>query len=147
MIKYNEWLKSAEKLQKQIEDFFKKTEYLEREQILIPDLFPTEESLYTKEQLNRFCHELEEAYYQVKRLNAEVLTEGTIYRGPYGRFWLDEEELACGRSVELLYKDTGLDDIEYWHAGHIDHNGTKYYFTGDRSLELEGMTARIKRRL
>jgi len=65
-----------------------------------------------------------------------------------GRYWLENEELACGRSVELLYSDDrGVDDTAYWHAGRIDHNGIKYYFTGNRNLELEGMTARIKQHL
>lgn len=148
MIKYEQWLKSVSDLQNQIEEFFKMTHYLDQEQVEIPDLIPTEETLYAQEQLEHFCHELEEAYYQAKRLNADVMIRGKLRKGENGRFWLENEELACGRSVELLYKDNhGMYDIESWHAGRIDHNGNKYYFTGNRNLELEGATARIKKHL
>ena len=148
MINYEQWLKSVEDLQSRIEDFFKNTQYLDLEQVRIPDLIPTAETLYVQEQLEHFCHELEEAYYQVKRLNADVMVSGKLRRGENGRFWLENEELACGRSVELLYIDEfGLDNIPSWHAGRIDHNGNKYYFTGNRNLELEGAMARIKQHL
>ena len=148
MIKYKQWLKSVGALQDQFEKFFKETQYLNQEQVEIPDLVPTEETLYVQEQLEHFCHELEEAYYQVKRLNADVVVQGKLRKGGNGRYWLENEELACGRSVELLYSDEhSIYDIEYWHAGRIDHNGNKYYFTGNRNLELEGVTARIKQHL
>lgn len=148
MIKYEEWLKKVGALQDQIEDFFQMTKYLDLEQVQIPDLIPTSETLYVQEQLEHFCHELEEAYYQIKRLNAKVEITGKLHRGNNGRYWLENEELACGRSIELLYNDErSVEKIESWHAGHIDHNGNKYYFTGNRNLELEGMTARIKQHL
>jgi len=148
MIKYEEWLKKVGALQDQIEDFFQMTKYLDLEQVQIPDLIPTSETLYVQEQLEHFCHELEEAYYQIKRLNAKVEITGKLHRGNNGRYWLENEELACGRSIELLYNDErSVEKIESWHAGHIDHNGNKYYFTGNRHLELEGMTARIKQHL
>lgn len=148
MLRYEQWMEAVGILQTQIEEFFNLTQYLDQEQVLIPDLVPTAETLYAQEQLDRFCHELEEAYYQVKRLNADVEVSGKLRRGENGRFWLENEELAAGRSVELYYKDDfSLNNIEYWHAGHIDHNGNKYYFTGNRTLELEGVPARIKKRL
>lgn len=148
MLNYNQWLSSAKLLQSEMEDFFKMTQYLDQEQVSIPDLIPTAETLYVQEQLERFCHELEEAYYQIKRMNAEVVVSGKLRQGENGRFWLENEELACGRSVELLYKDAyGVDAIESWHAGKIDHNGIKYYFSGNKDLELEGVQARIKRQL
>ena len=148
MLKYDQWLESVGALQGQIEDFFSKTQYLDQELVSIPDLIPTAETLYVQDQLEKFCHELEEAYYQIKRLNAEVMITGKLKKGENGRFWLENEELACGRSVELLYKDDrGVDNIESWHAGRIDHNGSRYYFTGNRNLELEGVKARIKRHL
>jgi len=148
MLKYKQWIKSVESLQDQIEEFFNKSQYLDQEQVSIPDLIPTAETLYVHEQLERFCHELEEAFYQVKRLNADVVISGKIRRGENGRYWLGNEELACGRSVEILYKEEiGVDNIEYWHAGRIAHNGSKYYFTGNRNLELEGLQGRIKRNL
>ena len=148
MLKYKQWIKSVESLQDQIEEFFIKSQYLDQEQVSIPDLIPTAETLYVHEQLERFCHELEEAFYQVKRLNADVIISGKIRRGENGRYWLGNEELACGRSVEILYKEEiGVDNIEYWHAGRIAHNGSKYYFTGNRNLELEGLQGRIKRNL
>ena len=148
MLKYEQWLKSVNSLQDQMEQFFKMTQYLDQEQVWISDLIPNSESLYVQEQLERFCHELEEAYYQAKRLNAKVMVSGKLRKGGNGRYWLENEELACGRSVELLYSDDrGVDDTAYWHAGRIDHNGIKYYFTGTRNQELEGMTARIKQHL
>ena len=148
MIKYDQWLKSAGDLQNQIDDFFKMTQYLELEQVQIPDLIPNAETLYVQEQLESFCRELEEAYYQLKRLNADVMITGKLRRGDNGRYWLENEELACGRSVELLYVDKhSIYDIESWHAGRIDHNGTRYFFTGNRNLELEGIPARIKKHL
>lgn len=148
MIKYEQWLKEAGALQYQMERFFDMTKYLDQEQVLISDLVPTAETLYVQEQLERFCHELEEAYYQIKRLNAEVIVSGKLRHGENGRYWLENEELGCGRSVELLYNDhRGIDDIESWHAGQINHNGSRYYFSGNRNLELEGVMARIKKRL
>lgn len=148
MIKYEQWLKSAGDLQDQIDKFFKMTQYLDQEQVQIPDLIPSAETLYVQEQLEHFCRELEEAYYQVKRLNADVMITGKLRRGANGRFWLENEELACGRSVELLYvDDRSIYNIASWHAGRIDHNGNKYYFTGNRNLELEGIPARIKKHL
>ena len=76
------------------------------------------------------------------------MISGKLKSGENGRFWLGNEELACGRSIELLYKDKhDIYDIESWHAGRIDHNGNKYYFTGNRNLDLEGMQARIKQHL
>ncbi|MBR2524751.1 MAG: DUF5348 domain-containing protein [Clostridiales bacterium] len=148
MIKYEEWLDEVASLERQIEDFFKMTKYLDQEQVMISDLMPTAETLYAQQQLERFCHELEEAYYQAKRLNADVQVSGKLKKGDNGRYWLGTEELACGRSVELLFKDKrDMYGIEYWHSGHIEHNGSKYYFSGDRNLELDGVTARIKRRL
>ena len=85
MIKYEEWLKAAGALQAHINEFFQMTKYLDLEQVQIPDLVPTAETLYVKEQLERFCHELEEAYYQVKRLNAEVMVYGKLRKGENGR--------------------------------------------------------------
>ena len=148
MINYDQWLKSVDALQSQIEEFFEKTQYLDQEQVEIPDLIPSAETLYVQEQLERFCKELEEAYYQIKSLNADVMVSGKLRRGGNGSFWLENEELACGRSVELLYNDDPImNNIASWHAGHIDHNGDKYYFTGNRNLELEGISARIKKHL
>jgi len=148
MINYEQWLRSAGDLQAHIEKFFNDTQYLDQEQVQIPDLIPSAETLYVQEQLEHFCKELEEAYYQVKRLNADVLITGKLRRGENGRFWLENEELACGRSVELYYKDKqSIYGIESWHAGKIDHNGNKYYFTGNRNLDLEGIPARIKQHL
>ena len=148
MLKYEEWLQSVGDLQDQIKDFFLKTKYLDQEQVYIPDLVPTSETMYVQEQLERFCHELEEAYYQVKRLNAPVVLEGRLRMGANGRYWLQNEELTCGRSVELLYNDgRGLANVESWHAGRIDHNGSRYYFTGNRNLQMEGVTARLKQHL
>ena len=148
MIKYEEWLKTVDELQKQMEDFFRLTKYLDMEQVQIPDLVPSSETLYVREQLEHFCHELEEAYYQAKRLNAQVIVYGKLRKGENGRFWLDNEELACGRSIEILYKEeNSVEKIEFWHAGHIAHNGYRYYFTGNRNIELEGATARIKQHL
>ena len=148
MLKYDQWVKSVVDLQNHIDEFFKMTQYLDQEQVMIPDLIPSAETLYVQEQLEHFCHELEEAYYQAKRLNADVVITGKLRRGDNGRFWLENEELACGRSVELLYaEDHSLYGIESWHAGRIDHNGNKYYFTGNRNLNLEGIPARIKRHL
>ena len=148
MVNYEQWLKSVGALQDHIEEFFQMTKYLDLEQVQIPDLVPTAETLYVKEQLERFCHELEEAYYQVKRLNAQVVVYGKLRKGENGRYWLENEELACGRSIEIMYRDErSMERIESWHAGHIDHNGNRYYFTGNRNLELEGATARIKQHL
>lgn len=148
MLKYEEWLTVAGELQANIEEFFNLTQYLDQEQVSIPDLVPTAETLYERDQLERFCHELEEAYYQIKRLNAEVVVTGKLRHGENGRYWLDNEELAAGRSVELLYKDEfGVEGIESWHAGKIAHNGVKYYFSENHNLELEGVKARIKTNL
>ena len=150
MLNYDQWLWSAENLQDKIEEFFKETQFLDQEEVTIPDIVPTAETLYTRQQLEHFCHELEEAFYQVKRLNAEVVATGKLRKGENGRFWLGTEELASGRSVEILFRDKdaqGDEDIEYWHAGRIAHNGSRYYFTGDRNLELEGVRARIKKHL
>ncbi|MBO4389596.1 MAG: DUF5348 domain-containing protein [Lachnospiraceae bacterium] len=148
MIMYEEWLKSVEALQRQIDDFFYLTGYLDFEQVQIPDLVPTAETLYVQEQLEKYCHELEEAFYQAKRLSAKVMVTGKIRRGENGRFWLENEELAVGRSIELLYDDgRNVEPIESWHAGHIAHNGARYYFTGNRNIELEGAYARIKHHL
>ena len=148
MLKYEQWLQSVGFLQEQIEDFFQMTKYLDQEQVYIPDLVPTAETMYVQERLEAFCHELEEAYYQVKRLNAQVVLEGKLRIGENGRYWLENEELTCGRSIELLYNDgKGVSNVESWHAGRIEHNGTKYYFTGNRNLQLEGMSARLKQHL
>ncbi len=148
MIKYNEWITSVKELQEQMENFLKKTKYVEQEQVIIPDLIPSADTLYVQEQLGSFCKELVEAYYQAKRLNAGVVMEGKLKIGYNGRFWLGNEELACGRSVELLYNDgNGLSNIPSWHAGHIDHDGNKYYFSAKHDLPLEGVMARIKQHL
>lgn len=148
MLKYEQWLQRAEELKGQIEDFLKATKYFEQEQVYVPDLVPTAESLYAQEQLGKFCHELEEAYYQIKRLNAQVVKEGKLRLGANGRYWLGNEELTCGRSVELLYDDgKNLGEVESWHAGRIDHDGSRYFFTGNRALKLEGVTARMKQHL
>lgn len=148
MIKYEEWVQSVKDLQSRMEDFFQKTKYLDQEQVIIPDLIPTAESLYVQEQLGSFCRELEEAYYQAKRLNAGVELEGRLRTGYNGRFWLENEELTCGRSIELLYHDgQGLSNVPSWHAGHIDHDGNRYYFSGKHDLPLEGVMARIKQHL
>lgn len=148
MLKYDEWITRAEVLREEIESFLRDTKYIEQEQVYIPDLIPTAESLYEQDQLDRFCHELEEAYYQIKRLNAQVVKEGKLHLGANGRFWLGNEELTCGRSVELLYDDgRNFYEVESWHAGRIDHDGSRYYFTGKRNLQLEGVTARLKQHL
>ena len=148
MIKYDEWLKAAGDIQAGIERLFKETKYLEMEQVRMPDLVPSAETLYVRDQIEKFCHELEEAYYQLKRLNAKVMVCGKIRKGENGRFWLENEELACGRSIEILYSEkNSMDRIEFWHAGHIAHNGYRYFFTGNRNLELEGAIARIKHHL
>ncbi|MBQ2099500.1 MAG: hypothetical protein II477_00350, partial [Lachnospiraceae bacterium] len=78
MLKYEQWLQAVGYLQEQIEDFFQSTKYLDQEQVNIPDLVPTAETMYVQERLESFCHELEEAYYQVKRLNAQVVLEGRL---------------------------------------------------------------------
>jgi len=148
MLKYEQWLQQAESLKGQIEDFLRVTNYFDQEQVYIPDMIPSADTLYVQEQLSRFCHELEEAYYQMKRMNAKVVKQGKLRLGANGRYWLDNEELPCGRSVELLYDDgTSVGNIPSWHAGRIDHDGSKYYFTGKRSMKLEGMTARMKQHL
>lgn len=148
MIKYEEWVQSVKDLQDQMEAFFRKTKYLDQEQVIIPDLIPTAETLYVQEQLGSFCKELEEAYYQAKRLNAGVELEGRLKVGFNGRYWLENEELTCGRSVELLYNDNStLSNVASWHAGHIEHDGSKYYFSAKHDLKLEGVMARIKQHL
>ena len=148
MIKYDQWLQSVKSLQDQMEDFFQKTKYLDQEQVIIPDLIPSAETLYIQEQLGSFCKELEEAYYQAKRLNAGVVMEGRLRIGYNGRYWLGNEELTCGRSIEILYNDSdSLSNIASWHAGHIEHDGSKYYFSGNHGLDLDGVMARMKQKL
>lgn len=148
MIKYEEWVQSVKDLQAQMESFFQKTKYIEQEQVIIPDLIPSADTLYVQEQLGHFCKELEEAYYQAKRLNAGVEMQGKLKIGYNGRYWLGNEELTCGRSVEILYNDgEHLTSIASWHAGHIEHDGSRYYFSGKHDLNLDGVMARIKQHL
>ena len=45
MLKYEEWLQSVGDLQDQIKNFFLKTKYLDQEQVYIPDLVPTSETM------------------------------------------------------------------------------------------------------
>ena len=56
MLKYEQWLQAVGYLQEQIEDFFQSTKYLDQEQVNIPDLVPTAETMYVQERLESFCH-------------------------------------------------------------------------------------------
>ena len=112
------------------------------------------ETFFLRDMLSDVLCRLDRAVGAMDYLCGEIMASGVLRKMPSNRYAVSGwGELTCGSPVEILMDDdyhfTEIDgeyqNVPYWRAGRIEHNGTDYYFTGAKEMPLEGVQARIRR--
>ena len=50
---------------------------------------------------------------------------------------------TCGSPIEALVED-GYRDVPYWVRTTLEHNGKDYFLVGYGSVEMDGLTVRVR---
>lgn len=112
------------------------------------------ETFFLLDELRGVLYRLDQAAGDMEYLEGKVVADGILTKSPSGKYALSGwPKLSCGSAVEVLveddYHDALIDGeyqrIPYWCAGRLEHNGSDYYFTGNKEMLLDGARARIRR--
>ena len=109
---------------------------------LLEELTACEEKTFEDSACLRSAKILAEAIEKAKEIRNYMpkMHEGYLEFDENGYYTIDEQELNCGRYIELFDPSTG-----WWIQGRVEHNGDEYYFCNyvirNRPLKL-GMQAR-----
>ena len=102
------------------------------------------EHAFLMDELYSAVHKLDQVSWGLDYLNRPVRYEGVLTLNSRDRYELCGIELTCGSGLEILYYDE-LFERYTWIASSIEHNGKEYYFVAKPNIELEGVTARIRK--
>ena len=97
---------------------------------------------------NEYCRiveKLDDISCLMEYFSLPVAKEGKLHLNQNGRYELNGVELTSGESVEVLLYDRCMERRE-WFASRIESSDGKYYLVGKSSLDLEGLTARQRKR-
>lgn len=63
-----------------------------------------------------------------------------------------EKVYTSGSGIEFSYQEEvynpkleTFENVSYWRTSHIEHNGERYYIVGYASMNLDGLTVRVRR--
>lgn len=104
------------------------------------------DGLFLWDELRGIMRTLDDVQEKIAQINAPVWLSGTLHKNERGRYALPGQEFdfTCGSRIEVLIDDD-FHEVPYMASGRIEHNGVDYYFTGCKTMPLEGAYARIRR--
>lgn len=102
------------------------------------------EQLFLLEELQSIMRNLDEVRDRLVYLALPVRKVSRLHRNESGRYETDGGHYyTCGSLIEALVED-GYRDVPYWVRTTLEHNGKDYFLVGYGSVEMEGLTVRVR---
>lgn len=102
------------------------------------------EQLFLLEELQAIMRSLDEVRNRLTYLALPVREMSRLHRNESGRYETDGGHYyTCGSPIEALVED-GYRDVPYWVRTTLEHNGKDYFLVGYGSVEMDGLTVRVR---
>lgn len=102
------------------------------------------EQLFFLEELQSIMRNLDEVRDRLVYLALPVRKVSRLHRNESERYETDGGHYyTCGSLIEALVED-GYRDVPYWVRTTLEHNGKDYFLVGYGSVEMEGLTVRVR---
>lgn len=112
------------------------------------------EERFLRTELMYMLEKLDDITDDIEYLNKSIKYQGKLHKQPNGRYEVGGYELSSGYGVEVLTPcmiwDADIqDEVEgfEWVSSRVeyDHGKHDYYLVGHSDIDLEGLTARVRR--
>ncbi len=102
------------------------------------------EQLFLLEELQSIMRNLDEVRGKLTYLALPVREVSRLHKNESGRYETDGGHYyTCGSPVEALVED-GYHEVPYWVWTRLEHNEKGYYLVGCDSVEMDGLTVRVR---
>ena len=102
------------------------------------------EQLFLLEELQAIMRSLGEVSGRLTYLALPVREVSRLHRNESGRYETESGHYyTSGSPIEALVED-GYRDVPYWVWTTLEHNGEDYFLVGYGSVELDGLTVRVR---
>lgn len=102
------------------------------------------DELFLADELRKIMEQFQDIQDKLKYLSRPVKETSRLYKNESGRY----ETLCgccytCGSPIEALVSDN-RHDSPYWTRASVEHDGSDYYLTGHKGVEMDGLTVRVR---
>lgn len=102
------------------------------------------EQLFLLEELQSIMRNLDEVRGRLTYLAPPVREMSRLHKNEFRRHETDGGHCyTCGSPIETLVKD-GYHEVPYWVWNRLEHNEKNYYLVGCGSVEMGGLTVRVR---
>lgn len=102
------------------------------------------EQLFLLEELQAIMRSLGEVRGRLTYLALPIREVSRLHRNESGRYETESGHYyTSGSPIEALVED-GYRDVPYWVWTTLEHNGKDYFLVGYGSVELDGLTVRVR---
>lgn len=145
-MKIEEALCRAISLNNEIKSILIESEFVQYEDLSGLDFEKNAEHVLLKDELRSAFGHLDNFRRTINYLNRDVIEQGTLELNSGGRYEIAEtgKEYSCGSTIEFLYDDE-FDEQSKWCVSRIEATDGRYYIVGFKSLQLEGLSVRVRR--
>ncbi|WP_300659078.1 DUF5348 domain-containing protein [uncultured Acetatifactor sp.] len=102
------------------------------------------EQLFLLEELQAIMRNLDEVRGRLTYLALPIREVSRLHKNESGRYETDGGHYyTCGSPIEALVED-GYHEVPYWVWTRLEHNEKGYYLVGCGSVEMDGLTVRVR---
>ena len=96
------------------------------------------------EEYEGILYKLDEMQSRMEYHTKSVKEVSRLHMKSQGRYETDGGHYyTCGSPIEALVED-GYRDVPYWVRTTLEHNGKDYFLVGYGSVEMDGLTVRVR---
>lgn len=86
-----------------------------------------------------------DVFVDISYLQRTIVGTGVLHLNENGRYERDDGfEYTCGDSIEFLHKADDYRDYAYWACSSVEASNGKYYIVHNSTVDMEGLTVRIR---
>lgn len=140
-------LDKANEIKWKIDSVLKYSTYEDYDDLSELDIdYKDSEQLFLLEELQAVMRCLDEVRGRLEYLSLPIQEVSVLHKNESGRYETGSGHYyTCGSPIEALVQD-GYREVPYWVRTRVEGNGKGYFLVGYDSVEMDGLTVRVRGR-